>query len=205
MLMHEIARHALGHNEVEIAYGNQPTPMIDDPVGRSADNLAKVTAEETETKRGALKDAKNAVSEADKIRKDIGIELDKAQAKLPKAVQEQRAVDVQTYKDTLAMQEVRWRRMLLNSVLILIQTQRVNSWNKAAASSTMRCHTRTFRGPTSSKRRWSIPATRSAHRRSPIMVMQVLPLRSVRNSQAALNMECLWWMRWRLLTRVPAI
>ena len=102
-----IARHALGHNEVEIAYGNQPAPMIDDPVGRSAENLAKVTAEETETKRGALKDAKNAVSESDQIRKDIGIELDKAQATLPKAVREQRAADVQAYKDTLALQEVR--------------------------------------------------------------------------------------------------
>src|SRR5450631_2008910 len=102
-----IASHALGHHEVEIAYGNQPAPMIDDPVGRSAENLAKVTAEETETKRGALKDAKNAVSEADQIRKDIGTELDKAQATLPKAVQEQRAADVQAYKDTLALQEVR--------------------------------------------------------------------------------------------------
>jgi hypothetical protein len=104
-----IARHALGHNEVKNA--NQPTPinqpMIDDPVGRSADNLAKVTAEETETKRGALKDAKNAVSEADQIRKDIGTELDKARASSPKAVQEQRAADVQAYKDTLALQEVR--------------------------------------------------------------------------------------------------
>jgi hypothetical protein len=102
-----IARHALGHNEVEIAYGNQPASMMDDPVGRSAENLAKVTAEETETKRGALKDAKNAVSESDQIRKDIGIELDKAQATLPKAVREQRAADVQAYKDTLALQEVR--------------------------------------------------------------------------------------------------
>jgi hypothetical protein len=102
-----IGRHALGHNEVEIAYGNQPAPMFDDPVGRSAENLAKVTAEETETKRGALKDAKNAVSEADQIRKDIGAELDKAQANSPKAVREQRAADVQAYKDTLALQEVR--------------------------------------------------------------------------------------------------
>lgn len=102
-----IARHALGHNEVEIAYGNQPAPMIDDPVGRSAENLAKVKAEETETKRGALKDATRAVSESDQIRRDIGTELDKAQASSPKSVREQRAADVQAYKDTLALQEVR--------------------------------------------------------------------------------------------------
>lgn len=102
-----IARHTLGHNEVEIAYANQPPSMMDDPVGKSAENLAKVTAEETETKRGALKDATNAVSESDRIRKNIGTELDKAQANSPKSVREQRAADVQAYKDTLALQEVR--------------------------------------------------------------------------------------------------
>jgi hypothetical protein len=102
-----IARNALVHNEVEITYGNQPPSMHDDPVGRSEESLAKVTADETETKRGALKDAKNAVSEADQIRKDIGAELDKVQASSPKAVREQSAADVQAYKDTLALQEVR--------------------------------------------------------------------------------------------------
>lgn len=103
-----IARHALGRDEVKITYGDQPVIMIGhDPIGRSEENLAKVVAEETETKRGALKDATNAVSETNRIRKDIGTELDKAQASSPKAVREQRAADVQAYKDTLALQEVR--------------------------------------------------------------------------------------------------
>ena len=104
-----IARHAMSHKEVVTAYTDQPAPMGDDPVGRSEEDLAKVTAEETETKRGALKDAETAVSEADQIRKDIGTEVDKAQAALPKAVQEQRAANVQAYKDGLALQEVRSR------------------------------------------------------------------------------------------------
>jgi len=45
----------------------------------------------------------------------------------------------------------------------------------------------------------------SPHTLRPIMVMHVSQFRSVRNSRAALNMECSSWTRLRLLTGVPAL
>ena len=199
-----IGRHALSHNEVEIAYGNQPAPMFDDPVGRSAENLAKVTAEETETKRGALKDATNAVSEADQIRKDIGTELDKAQANLPKAVREQRAADVQAYKDTLALQEVRSHGVVAQlgaDIDPKAAREQLEQANRIINDEMPYTHV-----SRTDKQQAAMQHSRNEIRAQAlaIKVMQAWRLRSARNSRAALNMECLWWMRLRRLTRVPA-
>src|SRR5262249_49582474 len=102
-----IARTALGHEEVRLAYAGVPVSLGDDHVGNSADNLAKVTAEETQIKRDALKDGKAAATESETLRRQMIAELDATQAKLPKPLRERQASDVQAYKDALAVQQVR--------------------------------------------------------------------------------------------------
>src|SRR5262249_32933161 len=88
-----ITRTNLRHQVVETYYQRVPPGLGEDPIARSAEFTAKVTADETAVKRGALNDAKTAVAASESLRTQIGAELDSAHAK---------PSDVQVYKDGLA-------------------------------------------------------------------------------------------------------
>ncbi|HEU0202367.1 MAG TPA: hypothetical protein VFR86_18295 [Burkholderiaceae bacterium] len=102
-----IARTSLRHQVVETHHRREAAAMGDDPIahGNAADAIAKsaaaidkVTADETEVKRGALNDAKGAATATAALRTQIGTELTGARAK---------PSEVQAYKDALAVRQTR--------------------------------------------------------------------------------------------------
>jgi hypothetical protein len=102
-----IGRTMANHQAVQISQAGVAVGLGDDPVDRSAQFVAKVTAEETAVKRGAFQEAKDAAMTADALRKQVGEELDAGQAKLGKSARERQAPAVQQYKDALAVQQSR--------------------------------------------------------------------------------------------------
>ena len=101
-----ITRMSLSHQQVQLVYGTEPPPVgIKDSVADSAENLAKTTAEGLQAKRDAFDAARAAGDASEKLRQTVGKELDLSQSKLSKKAQEQRAPEIQQYKDSLAVQQ----------------------------------------------------------------------------------------------------
>ena len=99
-----IGRAVAGHQAVVIS--NRMAPQgLENYVANSAEFVDKVTAEETQVKQAAFKEAKDAAMTADSLRKKLGEEVDAQAAKQPRSVRERQAAAIQQYKDGLAVQQ----------------------------------------------------------------------------------------------------